>query len=116
MQDSMYRVNTAESVTEMETKYDVQKKQHTIIHQQYDLAKKNYLLYGSSLLILLGAIFSFILFKQNKKKQELKKVLYINDIKGNLYPMKQIPADQKELKGFQWLDSRRPKNKLELFE
>ncbi|MFS8082437.1 MAG: OstA-like protein [Ginsengibacter sp.] len=50
------------------------------------------------------------------RKQELKKVLYINDIKGNLYPMKQIPADQKELKGFQWLDSRRPKNKLELFE
>lgn len=72
LQDSMYRVNTAESVTEMETKYDVQKKQNTIIHQQYDLAKKNYLLYGSSLLILLGAIFSFILFKQNKKKQELK--------------------------------------------
>lgn len=50
------------------------------------------------------------------KKQELRKVLYINDVKGNLYPMKQIPADQKELKGFQWLDSRRPKNKLELFE
>lgn len=50
------------------------------------------------------------------KEQELKKVLYINDVKGNLYPMKQIPADQKELKGYQWLDSRRPKNKLELFE
>jgi hypothetical protein len=50
------------------------------------------------------------------RNQELKKVLYINDIKGNLYPMRQIPADQKELKGFQWLDSRRPKNKLELFE
>lgn len=50
------------------------------------------------------------------KKQELKKVLYINDIKGTLYPMNQIPADQKRLKGFNWLDSRRPKNKLELFE
>ena len=50
------------------------------------------------------------------KAQQLKKVLYINDVKGNLYPMKQIPADQKELKGFQWLDSKRPKNKLELFE
>ncbi|MEP7079747.1 MAG: OstA-like protein [Ginsengibacter sp.] len=50
------------------------------------------------------------------KKQQLKKVLYINDVKGNLYPMKQIPADQIELKGFQWLESKRPKNKLELFE
>ena len=72
LQDSMYKVNTAEAVTEMEAKYDVQKKQTTIIQQQYDLAKKNYFVYGSLLLLLLGAVFSFILFKQNKKKQQLK--------------------------------------------
>ena len=70
--DSTYKVNTAEAVTEMEAKYDVQKKQNTIIQQQYDLAKKNYLLFGSLLLLLLGAIFSFILFKQNRKKQQLR--------------------------------------------
>ncbi|MEO5650731.1 MAG: OstA-like protein [Ginsengibacter sp.] len=50
------------------------------------------------------------------KKEKLKKVLFVNEIKGNMYPMNQIPADQKELKDFKWLDSRRPKNKLELFE
>ena len=72
LQDSTYKVNIAEAVTEMEAKYDVQKKQNTIIQQQYDIAKKNYLLYGSLILLLLGAIFSFILFKQNKKKQKLK--------------------------------------------
>ena len=72
LQDSMYKVNTAEAVTEIEAKYDLQKKQTTIIQQQYDLTKKNYLVYGSLLLLLLGAIFSFILFKQNKKKQQLK--------------------------------------------
>jgi hypothetical protein len=43
-------------------------------------------------------------------------VLFVNEIKGNMYPMNQIPPDQKELKDFKWLDSRRPKNKLELFE
>jgi signal transduction histidine kinase len=72
LQDSMYKINTAETVTEMEAKYDVQKKQTTILQQQYDLAKKNYYVYGSLLLLLLGAVFSFILFKQNKKKQQLK--------------------------------------------
>jgi two-component system, NarL family, sensor kinase len=72
LQDSMYKVNTAESITEMEAKYDVQKKGNTIIQQQYALAKKNYLLYGSASLLLLGAVFSIILFKQNKKKQGLK--------------------------------------------
>jgi hypothetical protein len=50
------------------------------------------------------------------KNDELKKVLFVNDIKGKMYPMKKIPEDQKFLKNFIWLDEKRPKNKLELFE
>ena len=72
IEDSTYRINTAESMTEMEAKYDVQKKENTIIQQKYDLVKKNYLVYGSLSLLLLGGIFSFILFEQNRKKQKLK--------------------------------------------
>ncbi len=49
-------------------------------------------------------------------KKELNKVKFVNDVNGVLYPFKDIPADKKELKGFKWLDNRRPKNKLELFE
>ena len=48
--------------------------------------------------------------------KELNKVKFINNVDGVLYPLKQIPEDQKRLKGFRWLDKRRPKNKLELFE
>ena len=50
------------------------------------------------------------------KKDDLKKVLFVNDIQGKFYPMKQIPEDQKFLKNFIWLDDKRPKSKLELFE
>ena len=50
------------------------------------------------------------------KNEDFNKVLFVNDIKGNMYPMKQIPEDQKQLKNFKWLDERSPKNKLELFE
>lgn len=50
------------------------------------------------------------------KNEDINKVLFVNDIKGNMYPMRQIPEDQKQLKSFKWLDERRPKNKLELFE
>ena len=50
------------------------------------------------------------------KNDELKKVLFVNDIKGKMYPMKQIPEDQKFLKNFIWITDKRPKNKLELFE
>ena len=49
-------------------------------------------------------------------KQQLDKVKFLNDVHGKLYPMRQIPKDQQFLKGFNWLDKRRPKNKLELFE
>jgi lipopolysaccharide export system protein LptA len=49
-------------------------------------------------------------------KKELNKVKFINNVDGVLYPMKEIPADKKELRGFKWLDSRRPKSWLELFE
>lgn len=49
-------------------------------------------------------------------KKELNKIKFINDVDGVLYPMKDIPADKKELRGFKWLDNRRPKSWLELFE
>ena len=50
------------------------------------------------------------------KNDALIKVLWINQVKGIIYPMNQIPEDQKQLKGFEWLDNLRPKNKFELFE
>jgi lipopolysaccharide export system protein LptA len=50
------------------------------------------------------------------KNEDLIKVLFINEIQGKMYPMKQIPEDQRELKLFKWLDDRRPKNRAELFE
>jgi hypothetical protein len=50
------------------------------------------------------------------KNENLKKVLFINQIEGKMYPMNKIPADQKELRTFKWLDNKRPKNKAELFE
>jgi lipopolysaccharide export system protein LptA len=49
-------------------------------------------------------------------KKELNKVKFINNVDGVLYPMKDIPTDKKELRGFKWLDSRRPRHWLELFE
>lgn len=48
--------------------------------------------------------------------KELNKVKFVNDVNGTLFPIRDMPADKKQLKGFRWLDSRRPKNKLELFE
>ncbi len=48
--------------------------------------------------------------------KELNRVKFVNNVDGVMYPLKQIPADKKYLRGFKWQDARRPKNKLELFE
>jgi lipopolysaccharide export system protein LptA len=48
--------------------------------------------------------------------KELNKVKFVNDVNGTLFPLNQVPPDSKQLKNFIWLDNRRPKNKLELFE
>ncbi|HMG81690.1 MAG TPA: OstA-like protein [Ferruginibacter sp.] len=53
-----------------------------------------------------------IYFIDNK----LNKVKFINDVDGTMYPMFQIPEDQKFLKGYKWLDARRPRTKFELYE
>jgi lipopolysaccharide export system protein LptA len=46
----------------------------------------------------------------------VNKVKFVNEVDGVLYPIRQIPEDQRYLAKFRWLDKRRPKNKLELFE
>ncbi|MEO8569804.1 MAG: OstA-like protein [Ginsengibacter sp.] len=50
------------------------------------------------------------------KNEDLIKVLFVNDVKGKMYPMKEIPEEEKKLKNFIWLEDKRPKNRLELFE
>lgn len=50
------------------------------------------------------------------KNDDLIKVLFVNDVKGKMYPMREVPEEESRLKNFIWLDDRRPKNRLELFE
>ncbi|MEP7230824.1 MAG: OstA-like protein [Ginsengibacter sp.] len=50
------------------------------------------------------------------KNDDLIKVLFVNDVKGKMYPMREIPQEESRLKDFIWLDDKRPKNRLELFE
>lgn len=72
LKDSIYKKNSAEALAEMQTKYNLQEQQNRIIQQNYKLAKKNYLFYGSLLLLFVGSVFFLILSRQNKKKQRLK--------------------------------------------
>jgi lipopolysaccharide export system protein LptA len=50
------------------------------------------------------------------KNKELSKVVFISDVSGTLYPVRQATEQNKFLRGFKWLEDKRPKTKFELFE
>jgi signal transduction histidine kinase len=70
--DSVYQANSAEALAEIQTKYNLQKKENIIIQQKFDLVRENYWLYGSLLVFFLIAAAAFLLYRADKRKQQLK--------------------------------------------
>ncbi|HRH61094.1 MAG TPA: sensor histidine kinase, partial [Chitinophagaceae bacterium] len=67
-----YAKNSAEALAEMQTRYEVQKKENTIIQQQYDLTKKNFFIYSIAGLLAATLLFGFVFLQNRKKNQMLK--------------------------------------------
>ncbi len=72
LKDSLYKKNSADALAEMQTKYEVQKKENTIIQQHYDIAKKNLLIYTIGGLLAITLLSGFFFFQTRKKNQRLK--------------------------------------------
>jgi two-component system, NarL family, sensor kinase len=72
LKDSLYKKNSADALAEMQTKYEVQKKENTIIQQHYDLAKKNLFIYAIGGLLAITLLSGFFFFQNRKKNQLLK--------------------------------------------
>ncbi|MFT3678724.1 MAG: histidine kinase [Ferruginibacter sp.] len=73
--DSFYAANSAEAIAELQTKYDVQKKEITILQQKIDLQRQNFMFYGLLLLTSILIIAGVILFSNYRKKQLQKTAL-----------------------------------------
>lgn len=50
------------------------------------------------------------------ENDDLIKVLFVNDVKGKMYPMHEVPKEERFLKNFIWLEEKRPKDEYQLFE
>lgn len=48
------------------------------------------------------------------EKGELERIVFVKQPEGTMYPLSQIPQEEKKLKGFRWEIGRRPKTKYEL--
>lgn len=70
--DAFYQANSAHAIAELQTKYEVQKKESTIIKQQLAITEKNYWLFGSALFVVMAGIIVWLGFKNYRRKQSIK--------------------------------------------
>jgi signal transduction histidine kinase len=72
VKDTLSEKNSTEAIAEMQTKYDVQKKETTIIAQKLDITRKNVLFYGSLVLLVTAAIIAWLLFRNYRRRSQMR--------------------------------------------
>ncbi len=72
VKDSILNITSSKQINELQTKYETEKKEHTIQQQQFELTKKNYWIGGSAGLLLLGVLIGYSFYRSNKLKQAKK--------------------------------------------
>jgi signal transduction histidine kinase len=72
LKDTVYERNKAEAIAELQTKYNVQQKENTIISQQLKLTQRNYLLYGSLIFIVMAVTIAFLWIRNERIKHKTK--------------------------------------------
>jgi signal transduction histidine kinase len=69
--DAFYEQNSADAIASLQSNYELQLKQNTILRQQYDLQRKNFLFYGALVILLLVLAGGVVAFGQYKKRQRV---------------------------------------------
>jgi signal transduction histidine kinase len=72
LKDSTARRNSAAAIADLQSKYELQKKQNTIIRQQYELGRKNFWIYGGFILSAVIVLFALLLFRVNRSRQQYR--------------------------------------------
>jgi len=88
LKDSLFTIGKAKQINELEAKYQTAKKDQEIASQKFEIAKRNYWLYGSAALLLLGALLGYSYYRRYRLRQEKK--LQAEIIKQQDYSTKAI--------------------------
>jgi signal transduction histidine kinase/Tfp pilus assembly protein PilF len=72
LQDSIYHKASAQSLADMQVKYETSQKEKTIQAQQYELSRKNHFLIGSITLSILVILLAILIVRNRKHKQEVR--------------------------------------------
>jgi signal transduction histidine kinase len=69
--DSINKINSVEKIADIQTKYEVQKKEALIAKQKLELFQRKFLLYGIGILAVLILAFAAYQFKKYKQRQQI---------------------------------------------
>ncbi|RYY56514.1 MAG: tetratricopeptide repeat protein [Chitinophagaceae bacterium] len=72
IKDTVQQDNASSALAEMQTRYEVQKKENTIIQQELDISRKNYLFYGSIGVLLFAVVLALLTFFNYRRREKLK--------------------------------------------
>lgn len=68
--DSIRQIDNENHIAQLTTQYETEKKEQKILEQQLEIDKRNYLLIGSAIVLLLGTLLVWSGYKRYKLKQE----------------------------------------------
>ncbi len=77
--DTAYRLNAAEKMAEISTRYDVQKKEATIIRQQLELSRRFNYIVASLLLLAIAVPLTYFYIRRYKRTQAEKSLVAVKD-------------------------------------
>jgi len=97
LKDSMYVANSAEAKAEMDSKYEVEKKEKLIALQKLDISRKNSLIYNTVLFLFFISLVVYMLFRGYKKSQQIK-LLKMQAEEKQLTAHAVLTAEEKERK------------------
>lgn len=70
--DSLYQYNSAQAIAELQTQYEVQKKENTIIQQKLDITKKNNRFYALLGIAFFALVIAWIMFTGYRKREKIR--------------------------------------------
>ena len=79
--DDLYKRNTSDELAALTAKYDLQKKENTIIQQQLALVKSRSWLYGSIILFVISLMIAYLVYKNYQHKEKIKLASFIQSEK-----------------------------------
>lgn len=98
LKDSTYALNTSEQMAELQTKYEVQKKENTIIQQKLDITRKNYLFFGAVVLSVIILTAALLIFRNYRKRQRMRMELMLENEKMNAGLAVKEAAEQERIR------------------